>query len=414
MFGSILTAISLLGTGCGGGSSSSSESSVETKTGYYIDAAVEGAEYKCTNSESNETTSTGTTDENGAFEYEQGDTCTFSIAGFNLKTINTSDLNDTNIVLEDDAIVAQLLQSLDLDGNASNGITLRDDVLKVLGDYNLSTLPTEDELSIIIDALKVIEGYEGDVVTQAEALAHLDYTQAVVAELNGTMDIAQFTSYFNGSATPANGTVSASANGSSTSATENSANANTQQDAGTTPSQPNSPVAQPAVPTPSVGAGLASTGSAENGSSSSSTESDTDATGMTPNQPNSPVAQPAIPTPSVGAGLASTGSAENGSSSSSTESDTDANTQQGTNETGMTTGQPTPSAEQPVTPTPSMGSGFGHSSAGSDQDATSEDDSSSDQDATSENDSSSNQNNTSNNSSSNGSTNTQSTQTPRF
>ncbi len=215
MFGSVVTAVMLLGTGCGGGSSSSdtntggSANSNAQKTGYYLDSAVGGVDYKCVDSNSNaqededntstegndeensdnntssdeDNTSTegndeensdnntssgegdnnttssnkmtgfmyktnsGTTNADGSFSYEEGQVCTFSVGGIVLREIDTATMGD-NIVFEDDVKTAKFLQTLDNDGNPENGIQVDAEVSNAIasGKVDLQgAIPQSDE-----------------------------------------------------------------------------------------------------------------------------------------------------------------------------------------------------------------------------------------------------------------------------
>ncbi|SFV55069.1 hypothetical protein MNB_SV-12-302 [hydrothermal vent metagenome] len=174
----------LLLNGCGGGSSSDNngESSANgttnlktTGTGYYVDSAVEGVDYLCGSQ-------SGTTDENGTFIFEAGEDCNFSIGGLPLRDINASSLDDNITILEDNIEVAQLLQTLDMDGNATNGITIdKNASSKVLDNINLDEIPTDldkDILDAIQQGLEEIsEEYKGSAKTKEEAQVHLDETE---------------------------------------------------------------------------------------------------------------------------------------------------------------------------------------------------------------------------------------------
>jgi hypothetical protein len=177
--------------GCGWGSSSDSKSSsnslvedsnenisetIDVKklgVGYYIDAAVEGVDYVCGSE-------IGITDVNGTFVFEEGADCNFTIGGLVLREINASSLEDNITIFEDNLDVAQLLQSLDLDGNASNGITIDSNASSTaIMDINLEEIPTDIALlDSIVEGLKAeTEDYNGTVKTREEAQAHLDRTE---------------------------------------------------------------------------------------------------------------------------------------------------------------------------------------------------------------------------------------------
>ena len=189
--GSIITA-TLLIVGCGnnGGSSTPTTSSLSDSStpsnsseansvaqkigkGYYVDSAVEGVDYQCDNQK-------GTTDENGTFTFKSGSDCNFTLGGIKLRDINGSLLEDNITILETNETVAQLLQTLDSDGNASNGIQISKGVGKVIRE----TLPSlsdlnQDLLEAIHDRLKSeLKEYHGKVVDRNQTIEHLNRTKA--------------------------------------------------------------------------------------------------------------------------------------------------------------------------------------------------------------------------------------------
>ena len=206
--GSIVTATLLLvGCGSGGGSGSSSESSNSTpppsiptssladsstptinevenpvapkiRKGYYVDSAVEGVTYQCGNEN-------GTTDENGTFTFESGSDCSFTIGDINLRDINASLLEDNITIIETNETVAQLLQTLDSDGNASNGIQIPQSANSILNE----TLPSlndlnQDILEAVHDRLNAEESneYNGTVIDKNQTIEHLNATKADLEE----------------------------------------------------------------------------------------------------------------------------------------------------------------------------------------------------------------------------------------
>jgi hypothetical protein len=144
-------------TGCGGGGGSSTPPSSDTQTGYLIDSAVDGVEYITSSGKS------GTTSDGGKFEYANGDTnISFSIGGLKLPDFNLSNLNSDSKILPTDLVgvdrnnttdgnvtkLLQILQSLDSDGDPSNGITINQATRALfvattrIIDTNISTLTT--------------------------------------------------------------------------------------------------------------------------------------------------------------------------------------------------------------------------------------------------------------------------------
>lgn len=120
----MLTAPLILGlftfTGCGGGGSSSSEPT--SITGQFLDSAVQGLSYICSSGGS------GTTNANGEFTCNAGDTVTFSVNGFEIGSAQAGTVITPKTLYPNDSAkatdVAQLLQTLDSDGNPNNGITI--------------------------------------------------------------------------------------------------------------------------------------------------------------------------------------------------------------------------------------------------------------------------------------------------
>jgi len=118
---------------CGGNGDSSSVETTSTVlpvitteilTGSFIDSPVEGLNYETE-------TQSGTTDSKGYFSYIDGENITFSIGDIQFPTVPvketlspldiflTSDTNDIRVIN-----MARFLQTLDLDGVTSNGITI--------------------------------------------------------------------------------------------------------------------------------------------------------------------------------------------------------------------------------------------------------------------------------------------------
>lgn len=129
----LILGLVLIFTGCGGGGDSTPIIQSTTQTGYIVDSNVSGMYYEC-KSNSNSIDTNGTSSTGGAFTYKVGNVCTFKIGDFTIGSVTTSgtnlivtpkelmqanDYNETKVIA-----LAVLLQSLDSDGNASNGIDL--------------------------------------------------------------------------------------------------------------------------------------------------------------------------------------------------------------------------------------------------------------------------------------------------
>lgn len=153
---SVLTAFILTGCGGGGGSSSGTTAATTVSTGTFIDSAVSGLEFESA-------TQSGTTDANGNFAYKEGEFVTFHIGNLYigsatpkngkitpLDIINTTDINDTRVIR-----ILQTLQTLDSDGDPTNGIDINSTVSDALKtqpqrvDLNSSTTLNTDVLTMI-------------------------------------------------------------------------------------------------------------------------------------------------------------------------------------------------------------------------------------------------------------------------
>ncbi|MCF6207669.1 MAG: DUF5011 domain-containing protein, partial [Sulfurovum sp.] len=162
----------------------------ETGTAYYVDAPVSGVHFSCGSQ-------TGVTDSNGALTFEVGSGCTLTIGDLVLRSVEGGELHDGVFIFEDNLPVAQMLQTLDNDGNASNGITITDEMLAYLeNNVSLPSDPGDLNVSELFDEINgSVPGYEGHYVDETEAQAHieetrqsLDHTPPVIT-LNGDVDM---------------------------------------------------------------------------------------------------------------------------------------------------------------------------------------------------------------------------------
>ncbi len=139
-------------------------------TGHYFDSAVKGVNYDCGNQD-------GVTDDNGTFTFEKGKECIFSLGDIVLRTLDPSKLEDKMIVIEDNIDNARLLQTLDNDGDASNGIDITKNVLDAISSSGTKIVPVgDDELSSFFQNIEGVEGYEGAMKSLEEAQAHIAQT----------------------------------------------------------------------------------------------------------------------------------------------------------------------------------------------------------------------------------------------
>jgi len=163
----------LIGCGTNTGTTTLTESDIGT--GYYIDSAIEGVSYHCGSQK-------GTTDKEGKFKYQMKQKCTFSINDIILREVEADELFDGVQIFEDNVTVAQFLQSLDNDANATNGIKITIKTIEVLKAQGISKLPKhDDELKDIIEKIRVNNSdYNGSFITIIEVNIHLEKTKTKI------------------------------------------------------------------------------------------------------------------------------------------------------------------------------------------------------------------------------------------
>ncbi len=164
--------------GGGGGSSGSKDSGggdgsddTELVTGQFIDAAVEGLEYQCSTGEFS--VNRGTTNSNGEFTCPQGDSVTFYLGHIQLGTVAADGAVVTpyNLYPGDgqSAInLSRILQSIDVDGDVSNGITVNDALV--------NSIPADADMSSTNFGDYITSTTSITLVTEAQAQAHLNQT----------------------------------------------------------------------------------------------------------------------------------------------------------------------------------------------------------------------------------------------
>ncbi|BBP42537.1 hypothetical protein [Thiosulfativibrio zosterae] len=175
----VTTSLTLAACSGGGGSADPTSSILN---GYLVDSGIEGVNYACGNL-------TGVTDVEGKFEFDSTE-CSqveFSIGGIYLGARGITSLAPEQrlyihdllgVSLEqsssDDRVVAllRLIQTLDEDGDASNGIVISQTTLDALSgvDLNLSQTLTETELTTVAQVV------DKPLVTEATAIAHYEET----------------------------------------------------------------------------------------------------------------------------------------------------------------------------------------------------------------------------------------------
>ncbi|TVV44549.1 hypothetical protein [Thalassolituus sp. C2-1] len=192
-----ISSCSLL-TACGGSSGGSDsdnddDNSTPVNTALFVDSGVAGLNYSSPSHQ-------GITNTLGAFSYEPGETTTFSFAGLTLGSItiaegtgtltpldlfNTSDVNDQRVK---NTLV--LLQNLDSDGNAQNGITLQPFPEGSGADISALDLAADsaDFSSALLSAAFPYES-ERELISEEDALAHFEQSLSAInagLQLTGT------------------------------------------------------------------------------------------------------------------------------------------------------------------------------------------------------------------------------------
>lgn len=180
-------------TACGGGDGGSSPAAT-VATGTLTDSQVGGVQYSTSSGRS------GTTDADGHFSYVAGDTVTFRLGSLVLgsykpsgstATVTPLELATTAGVIDPDKVsnLLVLLQSLDSDGDASNGITIPAAVGTALtsvvaATLDLSEAPATFSGSSALSGLVTAAGPDAGLVTEEEAKAH--FTASFFKRIEGT------------------------------------------------------------------------------------------------------------------------------------------------------------------------------------------------------------------------------------
>jgi hypothetical protein len=151
-------------------SDSDTESTVSTA--YYIDDAVSGVYYECGDQ-------SGTTDEDGAFTFVVGDTCTFYLGTtIALKEFSTAGMTSGESIFETDIETAQILQSLN-SGSVDGVITIDDALVAALVEAGITTVieeevGDEDDVADLFATIEdAVEGAGGTFVSEDDAENHL-------------------------------------------------------------------------------------------------------------------------------------------------------------------------------------------------------------------------------------------------
>ena len=181
-----LISCSLLACGGGGSSDSSEEPTignqtptpttpiVESLTGVFIDSAVSNIDY------ATETLS-GLTNEAGEFQYVEDEQVTFSIGSLIFPTISAKNvvtlldiMGETDPLSNSVVNMSRLLQSLDTDGDAANGISISDIAKDVATPLDFTQAPEDfAESTEVTTFLSAAGGATGAIISEEQSIAHL-------------------------------------------------------------------------------------------------------------------------------------------------------------------------------------------------------------------------------------------------
>ncbi len=184
----VLVAVSAIAaallTGCGGGGSSETASTANLQTGYFVDALVVNADYDCMA----DGTMNKTTGPKGSFQCQNMTKVRFRLGNLVLGEISAvpedryvfpqdlvgvprENVNDARVTA-----MAQLLQSLDKDGNPANGITIAKNEKAAIAGASTNFDP--HDVAVYLNSASVPPTR---IKTEAQARKHLRETVAYVA-----------------------------------------------------------------------------------------------------------------------------------------------------------------------------------------------------------------------------------------
>jgi dienelactone hydrolase len=147
---------------------------IATLNGVFIDSSVGNIDY------TTETLS-GTTNDAGEFQYIEDEQITFSIGSLIFPTISAKnvitllDITGETDPLSDSVVnMARLLQSLDTDGNATNGINISDIAKDVATPLDFTQAPEDFAKSTEVTTfLSAAGGASGTIIDESQSISHL-------------------------------------------------------------------------------------------------------------------------------------------------------------------------------------------------------------------------------------------------
>ncbi|WP_255199190.1 adhesin [Vibrio sp. 05-20-BW147] len=170
--------VALALAGCGG-SSDSSTPTPQTKTGVFLDSPVIGMNYRTA------TISDGVTTEDGKFTYLEGETVTFYLGDLTFPAVKAgaqvtpADIGG-GLATTTTVNILQLLQSLDENGNLSDGITISDSSKDAFVGTGLDV--SSDSFDASVSA--ILTSISKTLVTEEAAQTH--FTDTLKGQLTGS------------------------------------------------------------------------------------------------------------------------------------------------------------------------------------------------------------------------------------
>ena len=172
----LLISIFFIGCGTSEEETKTNEAPPEIKTGYLIDSAISGVKYTSNKGDS------GITNEDGSFKYTEGSKILFKIGGVELGEISTIN-TDSKVFLQDivgvdrtdtlnDEVIklAIFLQSLDSDGDRTNGISIENKTKEKLSNENkiIKSITIADVEDLVVNKA------QKELVNESDAIYHLN------------------------------------------------------------------------------------------------------------------------------------------------------------------------------------------------------------------------------------------------
>jgi len=140
------------------------------KTGVFLDSKVRGLRYTTSSGV------TGTTNDNGEFQYNGSDSITFYVGGVNVGTIE-ADVLVSVLQLPYTEQVSSFLQSVDSDNNPENGITITESVNELFESSTITISQVDPDNSDFMTKYKAIMGVE----FTTDPIASFDHSKLAIA-----------------------------------------------------------------------------------------------------------------------------------------------------------------------------------------------------------------------------------------